>query len=77
MKTYLVIKKISWFLPDFNTGGSRGAGGPVFSHTPSPFFGVLFYKGKVYEQNISIKQVWNLSQNAGNGHFRDSNFHNS
>ena len=39
-------------------GGGRGC------VPPPPFL----------EVSISIKRVRNLSQNAGNGHFRDSNF---
>ena len=45
---------------------------------PPPLFGIFFffYKSEVYLAKISIKWVQNLSQNAGNGHFRDSKFQN-
>ena len=33
-----------------------------------------FYKNEVYKRKISIKRVRTLSQNAGNGRFRDSTF---
>ena len=33
-----------------------------------------FYNSEVYEQKLSIERVRNQSQNAGNGHFRDSIF---
>ena len=51
-----------------NSIGSRGAGGPWGACAPLPswdFF--FFYQSVVYEQEISIKRVRNLSQNAGNG----------
>ena len=35
-----------------------------------PFFGFFFYKNITYY----INRVQNLTQNAGNGHFRDSDF---
>ena len=61
----------------------KGGWGPV--RPPPPpllldffffFFFFFFYKNEVYEQKVlcSIKRVGNLSQNAGNGHSRDSNF---
>ena len=43
-------------------------------YPPPPFGFFFFYKSKIYEQKISIRWVRNLSQNAGNGHFRDTNF---
>ena len=51
-------------------------GGPVPT-TPPPtpldeFF--FFCKSRDYEKKTSVKKVRNLSQNAGNGQFRDSNF---
>ena len=49
----------------------RGAGGPVPPPPPSFFF---FYKNKVYEQKNGIKRVRNLSQTAGNGHFKTQIF---
>ena len=57
--------------------GERGWG-PVL---PPPSFWIFFFfflQKQVYEQKVicSIKQVRNLSQNAGNGHFRDSHFQN-
>ena len=36
-----------------------------------PFLEFLLF---FYKQKITIKRVRNLSQNTGNGHFRDSNF---
>ena len=48
--------------------GSRSWGGGLGGT------GRLFLKNEVYEQTICIKLVRNLSHNAGNGHFRDSNF---
>ena len=53
----------------------REGGGWVPVPPPPPlcsFF--FFYKNEVYKPKISIKRVRNLSQIAGNGHFRDSNF---
>ena len=57
-------------------GNPRGGGGELMGLCQLPFlyYWVLFYKNEVYEQKISIKRVRNLSQNDGNGHFRDSNF---
>ena len=43
-------------------------------HPPFLYYYYFFYKNEVYEQKSSIKQVQNLSENDGNGHFRDSNF---
>ena len=52
--------------------GSKGEGGlGGLSHPPPPILDFFFYKSEVYEQNISVKRVRNLSQNAENGHFRD------
>ena len=50
----------------------EGKGWPV----PPPPFLVFFLitKNEVYEQKVSVKRVLNLSQNAGYGHFRNSNF---
>ena len=45
-----------------------GHGGPV-----PPFWDYFFTKAK-FTNKISTKRAQNLSQNAGNGHFRDSNF---
>ena len=53
-------------------GGWGGGWGPVIA--PSPFLDYFFYQNEVYEQKMSIKRVRNLSQNAGRGYFRDSNF---
>ena len=56
----------------------RGEGywGPVPPPLFLDFFLFFFYKNEVYGQKViyCIKQVLNLSQNAGNGHFRDSHF---
>ena len=45
-----------------------GAWGPV-----PPFLDLFFTKAK-FTSKISTKRIQNLSQNAVNGHFRDSNF---
>ena len=47
-------------------GGGFGGTGPPF--------GFFFVQKRSLLAKISIKQVGNLFQNAGNGHFRDSNF---
>ena len=57
--------------------GERGWGPKL----PPPSFWIFFFfflQKQVYEQKVicSIKRVQNLSQNAGNGHFRDSHFQN-
>ena len=41
-----------------------------------PFRNFFFLQKRSLLAKISIKQVRNLYQNAGNGHFRDSNFQN-
>ena len=46
----------------------QGGWGPVAP--PSPLFGVVFTKAKSMSKKNSIKQVQNLPQNAGNGHFQ-------
>ena len=51
------------------SGGGGGGWGAV-----TPLLEFFFNKSKVYEQKISIKWVRKLSQIAGSGHFRDSNF---
>ena len=53
------------------SGGSKGGG--MGDLCPPPFFFFFFTKTK-FTSKISTKQAQNLSQNAGNGHFRDSNF---
>ena len=69
----LRIKATSCFLL-LQQGGNRHQwrirGGAC---APSPFFGFFFTKQSLLAK-ISIKQVRNLSENARNGHFRDSNF---
>ena len=47
--------------------GARGTCAP-------PPFGFFFFTKTKFTSKISTKQAQNLSQNAGNGHFRDSNF---
>ena len=54
-------------------GGSRGAVGPVPPPVILEFF-FFFTKTKLTSKKISINRVRNLSQNAGNSHFRDSHF---
>ena len=43
--------------------GSRGA-----------LLGFFFFTKAKFTSKINIKRVRNLSENVGNGHFRDSNF---
>ena len=38
------------------------------------FLNFFFLQKRILLAKVSIKRVRNLSQNAGNGHFRDSNF---
>ena len=54
----------------------KGGWGPVHLLLGIFSFYFFFYKNEVYEQKVicSIKRVRNLSQNAGNGHFRDAHF---
>ena len=58
-----LVTSIQWWIQ---------GGGPV-APPPPPFLEFFFYKSEVEKQKTSIKWVRNLSQNAGNGHFRDSN----
>ena len=51
-------------MADPKDGGGGGLG----------VFGLFFLQKRSLLARISIKQVRNLSQNAGNSHFRDSNF---
>ena len=39
-----------------------------------PPFQIFFLQKRSLLAKISFKRAQNLSQNAGNGHFRDSNF---
>ena len=59
--------------PQWWIQGGWGEGWGVCVSTP-PFLDFFFYKNEVYEQEISIKRVQNLSQNARNGNSGDSNF---
>ena len=51
---------------------SGGPGGPVPPFLE--FFFFFFLQKRSLLAKTSIKRVRNLSQNAGNGHFRDPNF---
>ena len=53
-----------------------GPGGLCPPPPPPHFFEFFFLQKRILLAKVSIKRVRNLSQNAGNGHFRDSNFQN-
>ena len=52
------------------SGGSKGGMGGVW---PPPILDFFLQKRSLLAKT-STKRAQNLSQNAGNGHFRDSNF---
>ena len=60
----------------FYLGSDRCKGeGPVPPPPPS-LLDTFFYKSKVHEQKLVLGEYEVYSQNAGKGHFRDTNFQN-
>ena len=63
------LKVIDHWKAQWRTQGGRGPDRPV-----PPVLNFYFLQKRSLLAKISIKRVRNLSQNAGNGHFKDSNF---
>ena len=51
-------------------------GGGACAPSPPSLLDIFFYKSKVHEQKLVLGEYEVYSQNAGKGHFRDTNFQN-